>query len=294
MITFHLMRISDSFHPSQLEPGSSMWPVLWSWSHGPVYSQEPAVTLDGLRRWRTRVLDDPNNFTPIFLRMMANQTVFNRSGMQEATDQLLLALIHPLMPTIHVCSNDEVWARFLQAIIDYDKSRIDLALPTSRLPYVSGPSPFYMNVDGHERYLNKILCYWRNLVIMSAERLQVAHELGLFLPQAVIQPNGHAEVPVNIPPASPSVKTTLRADHQQASIKIPNLAIIIARGKKGVTTFTPFTARAGTDWFKATSVNITGKWLDPTSERRNSRNRPPPKARPRAINCTCESASTGI
>ncbi|KAJ7115349.1 hypothetical protein C8R44DRAFT_794511 [Mycena epipterygia] len=103
-ITFHLMQVSESFHPAHLEP---IWSSLWSRSQGPVYSLEPAATLDALDPWRTRILTDPLNLTPIFTLMKTDQTVFNGSGAQETTDQLLLALIHPQMPAIYVCSYDE-------------------------------------------------------------------------------------------------------------------------------------------------------------------------------------------
>lgn len=77
---------------------------------------------------------------------------FNGSSAQETSDQLFLALIHPQMPAYYVCANDTLWDRFLKTVIDYDKDRMDLAAPSARLPAVSGPRPFYMNLDGHTKY----------------------------------------------------------------------------------------------------------------------------------------------
>ncbi|KAJ6469536.1 hypothetical protein DFH09DRAFT_1111147 [Mycena vulgaris] len=154
LITFHPMQASPAFLPSHIEPGSTskIWSALWSSTHGPVYSQEPDATLRALRDWRSRISkqsDGQQNFTPIFLSIKGTQSVFNGSGAQEATDLLLLAMIHPQMPTYYICREDETWARLERAVIDYDKNRMDLALPSSRLPSVSGPAPFHMNHDGH-------------------------------------------------------------------------------------------------------------------------------------------------
>ncbi|KAJ7467278.1 hypothetical protein B0H11DRAFT_2197385 [Mycena galericulata] len=232
MITFHLMQLAPSFFPVHLAPGSAVWPALWSHTHGPVYSQEPQATLEALSSWQAE----------------ATQTVFNGFGAQEATDLLCLALIHPVMRSVDVCGHEEVWSRFVSAIIDYDKSRMDLALPSSSLPFVSGDSPFRMNTDGYNGYLYHISCYRRSHVILDAARLEAAHKLGLFLPNAIIQPNGIARVPSNSPETEPTVKTQLRADRCQATVKIPNFVVTILGGKKSLVTYSPFTARPGLNW----------------------------------------------
>ncbi|KAJ6603378.1 hypothetical protein DFH09DRAFT_1124289 [Mycena vulgaris] len=202
LITFHLMQASPAFLPSHIEPGSTskIWSVLWSSTHGPVYIQEPNAMLRALQDWRSRISkqsDGQQNFTPIFLSIKGTQSVFNGSGAQEATDLLLLAMIHPQMPTYYVCREDETWARLERAVTDYDKNRIYLALPSSRLPSVSGPAPFHMNHNGHAKYLQHISTYRHSRVILPIEDLCRAHELGLFIPNARIQPNGHASVPLN-------------------------------------------------------------------------------------------------
>ena len=48
--------------------------------------------------------------------MKTNQTAFNGSGAQEATDQFFLAYIRPLMPAHLVCLND------LNIVITYSRS----------------------------------------------------------------------------------------------------------------------------------------------------------------------------
>ncbi|KAJ7694310.1 hypothetical protein B0H14DRAFT_3175104 [Mycena olivaceomarginata] len=75
--------------------------------------------------------------------------------------------------------------------------------------------------------------------------LQAAHELGLFLPNAIIQPNGCAELPGGASPKS-SVKATLRADRDEKFIKAPNVLITVGKIK----CYTLFTAQPGPTWNK--------------------------------------------
>ncbi|KAJ7716845.1 hypothetical protein B0H16DRAFT_1800606 [Mycena metata] len=240
MIQFHFMQMPPKFSAQDLDPASSFWPHLWSRNHGPVYSQEPEATLRTLDDWRARILLDRGNLGSIYIIMKTDQSVFNGSGAQEATDQLILALIHPQMPALYVCSHDAVWTRFRQAFIDYDVRRMSLTLPDAKLPYVSGASPFRMNISGHTKYLHHILGYRRSRVVLSATLLGEAHTLGLFVPNAVIQPDGSAQV-----------ITTLRADRGQETVRVPNFAITIDGNESGRTSYTPFTARGDTDWLPA-------------------------------------------
>ncbi|KAJ7837855.1 hypothetical protein B0H14DRAFT_3701606 [Mycena olivaceomarginata] len=212
LIQFHVMQMPERFTADDLRPGSEFWPALWSQSHGPVYSQEPEATIQALEDWRTSILNRPKDLSPIAACMRANQMAFNGSGAQETSDQLFLALIHPQMPAY------------------YD--RTNLAAPSARLPAVSGPRPFYMNLDGHTKYLHHVLTYRRFNVFVYQDLLQAAHELGLFLPNAIIQPNGCAE------------QATLCADRDQKFIKAPNFLITIGKIK----CYTPFTAQPGPMW----------------------------------------------
>ncbi|KAJ7444374.1 hypothetical protein B0H11DRAFT_2089641, partial [Mycena galericulata] len=258
MIQFHVMQASGLFHHSHLQPGSGafhIWPFLWSYTHGPVYSQEPKETLECLTSWRqkTIVADD---WMAIFEIMKSEQTVFNGTGAQEATDQLAMALIHPQMAAVHVCSDDALWRRFHYTIIKYDKNRTDLALPGSPLPYVSGPRPFRLNQDGHNKYLSRISCYRRSEVVFDIATLNAAHENGLFLPKAIIQANGRAIVPANAIPTPPSVRTTLRADRPQATVKVPNFALTWRSGKGKQATYSPFTAKPHAEWQKSTRETL--------------------------------------
>ncbi|KAJ6617308.1 hypothetical protein B0H10DRAFT_2218648 [Mycena sp. CBHHK59/15] len=229
MITFHLMQLPASFTAADLRPGSSIWRCLWSSTHGPVHSLEPEETMATLRAWRTHP-DRLGDFTPIFITIKSTQTVFNGYGAQETTDLLLLALIHPQMPTVH------------------------LVLPSTHLPYVSGKSPFRMNLSGHRKYLKLVSAYRRSNVVLDKAALDEAHALGLFIPNAVIQPNGHASVPLNLVGEEPSIPTQLREDRRQVTLRALNYAITLPGGKNGVVTYTLFTARAGENW--VTSVHI--------------------------------------
>ncbi|KAJ7181277.1 hypothetical protein C8R46DRAFT_1187422 [Mycena filopes] len=182
MIQFHVMQIRTS-PEGNMVPGSPIWDLVWNSKHGPVYHQEPEATLAALAQWREETRHRKSSIT-IFAAIKAAQTAFNGSGAQEATDILLSALIHPQMPASQVCSSDIAWGRLLDAVKRHDKSRIELVLPGSGLPCVSGSAPFRMKTDAHGRYLTHISTYRRREVTFTAEMLEKAHELGLFIPNA--------------------------------------------------------------------------------------------------------------
>lgn len=81
---------------------------------------------------------------------------------------------------------------FLTAMIDYQADRLRLVDKSSRLPYVSGAQPFYMNRDGHSRFLRHVSCYRRKYVDVDSSSLDLYHSLGLLNPDATIQNNGTA------------------------------------------------------------------------------------------------------
>ncbi|KAJ7017454.1 hypothetical protein C8F04DRAFT_1156071, partial [Mycena alexandri] len=225
MIQFHLM-LSQSFLPSHLDPGSKIWPYLWSRTHGPVYHQEPTATLKRLETWRLETA------------IKTTQAVFNGCGAQEATDLLLLAFIHVQMPAVYVCAHPETWSRFLATLIEYDADRATLVRPKKPLPYISGPRPFRFNADGHRKYLNRIYSYRRSEVILTAEDLVTSHDLGLFLSDASIDPDGRARAAGSSPS---SIPMTLRTGRK--TLHIPNFAIKWRKGNTKYVTYSPFTAR---------------------------------------------------
>ncbi|KAJ7700953.1 hypothetical protein B0H16DRAFT_1902854 [Mycena metata] len=249
-IQFHLMQLSDSFLPSDLQPGSKFWPSLWSRTHGPVYHQEPEATLECLQRWRSKTIDTSNRMA-IFEAVKKTQTVFNGCGAQETTDLLLLAFIHPQMPALYVCANSHIWSRLVAALIWYDKDRATLGRPDQPMPYISGPRPIRFNPDGHTKYLSTILAYRRSHVTLSGKDLQTVHDLGLFLSDAVIEEDGRARAANS---SSPSIPTQLR--NGRKSIRVPNFAITWHSGKTKHVTYTPFTAKPASDWQKVTRETV--------------------------------------
>lgn len=73
---------------------------------------------------------------------------------------LVEALIHPLMPTFTVCTDDTVWARFYATVFSYQMERVRIATAVpSELPYVSGHRPFRFDKDGHHRFLAHVSAY---------------------------------------------------------------------------------------------------------------------------------------
>ncbi|KAJ7323306.1 hypothetical protein DFH08DRAFT_969375 [Mycena albidolilacea] len=250
MIQFHLMRMSDSFLPSDINPQSSIWPALWSSTHGPVYSLEPVETINAINAWRSTVLNSPSYRASIFKAMKTSQTAFNGSGAQEANDQLFLAFIHPQMPARLVCASDILFQQLLEVVIEYDKGRNALAHP-GRLPYVSSERPLYMNIDGHTKYLRTIFSYKRTKVTFNAEQLRKAHELNLFQPEAIIQPDGRAIVPDGVVPAPLSAPIELRNNSRlQKVTKVQNIYLCIVK-ESNLKAYSPFTARAPDDWPQA-------------------------------------------
>ncbi|KAJ7159319.1 hypothetical protein C8R43DRAFT_1234061 [Mycena crocata] len=266
MIQLHLMQMSSVFTRADIAPKSAVWERLWNANHGPVYSQEPEETLKALEDWRARIRRFPKRKQPIFAAIKNTQTVFNGSGAQEGTDLVNLAFLHPQMPSFQVCNNDELWARLVKAVIDYDKNRIELALPEARLPYASGAMPFRMNYDGHKHFLSNITIYRREFVIFTEERLSFAIDLGLFQPNAEIQPDGRAIVPAGSAPCEPSVEARFRADRNQATVQVPNICVSIQGGRKSLNAYSPFTAKPGSGWKMASRSMVTSDVRDDVNE----------------------------
>ncbi|KAJ7677533.1 hypothetical protein B0H17DRAFT_1139549 [Mycena rosella] len=101
------------------------------------------------------------------------------------------------------------------------------------------PQMLTMNTSGHKKFLSKVLGYKRSMVIFTEDQLILAHGLELFLSDAVIQPNGF---PADASSSKPSVKTCLRTDLCQTSVKILDLVITFPGVSRPPVSFTPFTA----------------------------------------------------
>ncbi|KAJ7801804.1 hypothetical protein B0H14DRAFT_3782432 [Mycena olivaceomarginata] len=237
MIQFHLMRVTDSFVPADLNPHSNIWPALWSSTHGPVYSLEPVETVQAINDWRQKICDNKKYSHSIFKSMKTHQTAFNGSGAQEATDQLFLAYIHPLMPARLVCLNNTLFQRLLNVVIAYDHSRNNLAL-RGALPYVSGDSPFHMNTSGHDKYLRQVFCFKRQVVKLDADQLRLTG------------------VQSDVTPAPLSAPLKLReGSRTQKTTSVPNIYLVIS-SESDLKAYTPFTARVPDDWPKASRETV--------------------------------------
>lgn len=153
-----------------------------------MHSAEPADALAVLDAWRASQIRHLND-TPIFLAVRSNQKVFNGYGAQETCDMLFQSLLSPLMPAYLVCSHLQLWERFKTAVIEYQAKRIQI-INDKLLPFVSGPRPFFMNVDGHNRFLMHVSTYRRKTVLVDQPLLTLLHNLGLLDPLATIQGDG--------------------------------------------------------------------------------------------------------
>ena len=156
-----------------------------------MHSTEPAHALAALEAWRASQVHHLNN-TPIFLAVLSDQKVFNGYGAQETCDMLFLSLLSPLMPAHLVCSHLQLWERFKKAVIKYQADRIRI-VGDKLLPFVSCNRPFFMNVDGHNRFLTHVSTYRRKNVLVDQPLLTCLHNLGLLEPSATIQDDGSGQ-----------------------------------------------------------------------------------------------------
>lgn len=116
-----------------------------------MHSTEPVDALATLDTWKASQIRHLND-TPIFLAVRSNQKVFNGYGAQETCDMLFHSLFSPLMPAHLVHSHPQLWERFKRAVIEYQANCIQI-VEDKLFPFVSGPQPFFMNKDAHNRFL---------------------------------------------------------------------------------------------------------------------------------------------
>jgi hypothetical protein len=146
-VLFRLFSSSYSLHMFV----KKLWPLFWSRNHGPVFSSEPELTKLVLAQFRDQIRRKQLSKAPIWQTMKDRQDVFNGFGAQESCDALCSAFLHPCTPTIFICTNDELWTRFYQMVIDQHCMRVERirAKTPSPLPHVSSSRPFYFNRNGH-------------------------------------------------------------------------------------------------------------------------------------------------
>lgn len=163
---------------------------MWTKSHGPVASQEPAAARAVLENWRQKSISSQDD-TPIFIAVKNTQKVFNGYGAQETCDMLYMAILSPCMPAYLVCRNDVLWKRFSEAVVNYQRQRLDLVSGTD-LPAISGKQVIFMNTKAHEKFIGTVSCYRKKQVKVHRDCLKLYHSLGLLDPDATIQDDGTA------------------------------------------------------------------------------------------------------
>lgn len=104
---------------------------------------------------------------------------------------LFQAFISPLMPTYLICEHPTLWLCFKAAVLNYQTGRLRI-LQEEPLPYVSGPRPFHMKADAHDRFLKHVYSYQRKYVVVNQDMLSHIHQLGLLDPTKTIANNGSA------------------------------------------------------------------------------------------------------
>ncbi|KAF8175168.1 hypothetical protein BJ912DRAFT_1064411 [Pholiota molesta] len=218
LMTMHVLRLRRPVTREDLEPGSSIWPYIWSVSHGPSLIFEKDLAISGLHQWRKSILakgkqweesnesrknakKEPKGLPislgkPIFLTVKDNQMIFNGYGAQETCDMLYEALMLPNTSTYDVCRLDDLWTRFEAAVFNYQQGRFDLIhSPQSitKLSYVSGPKPFFFNGEAHKHYVQHITTYRRRVIRIHEDRWKEIEKLGLiqlFNDRAKMEPDG--------------------------------------------------------------------------------------------------------
>ena len=156
-----------------------LWDLIWSHTHGPSLVLEEHKAISALNLWRNASIAK-NDQTPIFIAVKSTQKVFNGYGAQETCDMLVEALVYPTMPTASLCSDEDIWTRFKNKVISYQKERVSIALATgssTMLPYVSSEQPFQFNIKGHNTCLSHVYAYRRSYVKVNQEKLYGLIEL---------------------------------------------------------------------------------------------------------------------
>lgn len=146
--------------------------------------------MTGLQKWR-EVMRSSTLRTPIVVEVRNNQCVFNGYGAQESADMLFQALIHPVMPAHHICTNDLLFEHFSQAVIQYRQDQHTL-INHPRLPLLSSAYPFIFRESAHRFFLQNISCFSRYHVPVTQQTLDILHQMQLVDPDAQIQPDGTA------------------------------------------------------------------------------------------------------
>ncbi|KAF9548078.1 hypothetical protein CPC08DRAFT_769318 [Agrocybe pediades] len=261
MITFYIMALRRVCRKDDFTVGSSLWPYLWSPSHGPVYSLEPNDMMSTLERWKERTIKK-RSMNSIFLEVKSEQDFFNGYGAQETCDMLIDAVIHPCMPIYYVCSDAAVWERFKNAVIGYQQGRVSL-LDEKPFPHVSSDNPFIMNTDGHGRFMTKVYCYRRKQVRLVQSQLTAFHDLNLFHPRAVLQANGMGLVTNDLGfwstiedhvPKIPLARVRSNSNRIEVQNYILRIPLTKGTSDKECTVYTPILARPGEDWWSIKSI----------------------------------------
>ncbi|PPQ78998.1 hypothetical protein CVT24_012655 [Panaeolus cyanescens] len=200
MISFHIMELQHVSSHTTLSPASEIWPFLWSSSHGPTVVEEKSYFEDVVNAWKAWILkasERPKqryqSMIPIYLVLKDKQQIFNGYGAQEACDFLFKAMLPPHLPCAILCKSDVLWNRFTTHLFNFQSDQLS-QLKEAHLPSVSGPSPFYMNKDGHGRFLTHFVhCYRRRRVRVDGTFLQEVERLGyLNLSRPALDDDGYA------------------------------------------------------------------------------------------------------
>ncbi|CDO75084.1 hypothetical protein BN946_scf185010.g9 [Trametes cinnabarina] len=208
LLRLHIMSLPQPWREKDLEPGSKLWPDIWSKNHGPDWIHEREKAEKQLDRWRASTLrgvakphvqtkvthyftssaDHGDNATvkkklssSLLKVICQRQDIFNGYGQHTTHDLLHSLAIWPSMPPAELCADDNLYSNFKQALSDYANQYIS---PTYRKRCLGTPnqnSPLVYNYKSDDNYLRQYLkVYRKSTVRMTAEEYNLFARSGLF------------------------------------------------------------------------------------------------------------------
>ncbi|KAI0665794.1 hypothetical protein C8Q78DRAFT_1083646 [Trametes maxima] len=198
LLRLHIMSLSRPWTQADLDPGSLLWPKIWSLDHGPDWIHEQAAAEKALDQWRTSILAAEAKkrapkgkkalFPPSLLTVICNkQEVFNGYG-QHTTHDLLHSLgLWPTMPPAVLCADDKMYEEFKNALSMYARQYITDTYRERCLSTPDPNSPLAYNYKSDDNYLQQFLNVFRKCQIrMPKDEYNKFTKLGLFNPSHII------------------------------------------------------------------------------------------------------------
>ncbi|KAH9849989.1 hypothetical protein C2E23DRAFT_735966 [Lenzites betulinus] len=202
LLRIHIMSLSRHWEAKDFDPDSQMWQHLWSDNHGPDWVYETAAAGLRLDAWRASVLKQGQldltrsarsarsahaPLASLLHTMLGNQELFNGYGQHTAHDLLHSLGLWPTTPPLIVCSDEDLYLRFKEALHSYAQQ---FSSDTYRKRCLSQPnhsSSIVFNYMSDDNYHNQYLKVFRkSSVRLTQEEYNMFARQGLFNPSHTI------------------------------------------------------------------------------------------------------------